>query len=148
MLGPPHQAVVALDATSGTLPWRRQMRVRGEGSLALQHPTCRGLSYRAPPDPATAAQACAARRYMPTIDGRLHALDLATGQSCTGFGDGGSIDLGDRTPNPRPGGYCSTSPVAVAGDRVIVGGTVLDNVAVSEPSGVIRAFDAETGALL
>lgn len=39
----PHQSVIALDATSGKELWRYEPKVR-EG-LALQHLTCRGLSY-------------------------------------------------------------------------------------------------------
>ncbi|MBK1615167.1 membrane-bound PQQ-dependent dehydrogenase, glucose/quinate/shikimate family [Rubrivivax gelatinosus] len=148
LLCTPHQVVIALDATTGSALWRRAMPIQGLGTLALQHQTCRGLSYRPPPAGSAASDFCAARLYMPTIDGRVHALDLASGRPCENFGAGGSIDLWDRMPHRRPGGYYSTSPVAVAGDRIVVGGTVLDNVSVAEPSGVIRAFDAETGALL
>ncbi|MBK1690068.1 membrane-bound PQQ-dependent dehydrogenase, glucose/quinate/shikimate family [Rubrivivax gelatinosus] len=144
----PQQSVIALDATTGAALWRRQLPIAGLGRLALQHQTCRGLSYRPAPDGSPADAFCAARLFMPTIDGRVHALDLATGRACEGFGSGGSIDLWDRMPERRPGAYYSTSPVAVAGDRIVVGGTVLDNVSVHEASGVIRAFDAETGALL
>ena len=39
----PHQSVVALDATTGKQVWRRDLQMRP--SLALQHLTCRGLSY-------------------------------------------------------------------------------------------------------
>lgn len=39
----PHQSVVALNATTGEEVWRYDPRIRGE--LALQHLTCRGLSY-------------------------------------------------------------------------------------------------------
>jgi len=148
LLCTPHQAVIALDATTGSALWRRQMPITGLGKLALQHQTCRGLSYRPAPEGTEPDAFCAARLYMPTIDGRLHALDLPSGRSCEGFGAGGSIDLWDRMPERKPGSYYSTSPVAVAGNRLIVGGTVLDNVSVREASGVIRAFDAETGALL
>lgn len=147
LLCTPHQAVIALDATTGSALWRRQMPITGLGKLALQHQTCRGLSYRPPPAGSEAGAFCAARLFMPTIDGRLHALDLASGRPCESFGAGGSIDLWDRMPERKPGSYYSTSPVAVAGNRLIVGGTVLDNVSVRETSGVIRAFDAETGAL-
>ena len=39
----PHQSVVALDATTGRPLWRRDLQLKP--SLALQHLTCRGLSY-------------------------------------------------------------------------------------------------------
>src|SRR5690606_36154199 len=39
----PHQSVIALDATTGEEVWRYDPQIRDE--LALQHLTCRGLSY-------------------------------------------------------------------------------------------------------
>ncbi len=40
----PHQNVIALDATTGATIWRYDPVIQGE--LALQHLTCRGLSYQ------------------------------------------------------------------------------------------------------
>ncbi|MBU0892723.1 MAG: membrane-bound PQQ-dependent dehydrogenase, glucose/quinate/shikimate family [Gammaproteobacteria bacterium] len=194
----PHQSVIALDATTGAALWRYDPQIQGE--LALQHLTCRGLSYRpatattaapagnanahpavanaVPTQPATATLElassipntprnpsagqpiaarsapaargdCDAKLYMPTADGRVLALDPETGAVCTNFGNGtGQIDLWANMPNVKPGSYYSTSPVVVAKDLLIVGGTVLDNVSTQEASGVIRAFDATTGALV
>ncbi len=86
---------------------------------------------------------------MPTADGRLIALDPATGSVCRDFGRGtGQIDLWRGMPHVRHGGYYSTSPPVVTQSLVIVGGTVLDNVSTTEPSGVIRAFDVRTGELV
>jgi quinoprotein glucose dehydrogenase len=169
----PHQSVIALDATTGAEIWRYDPRVRGE--LALQHLTCRGLSYfegnaaAAPAAPATTptsapspvpdlpvaaaggqvADACPTKLFMPTSDGRLIALNPDNGRVCGDFGGGtGQINLWINMPNVKPGAYYSTSPVAVARNLVIVGGTVLDNVSTNEQSGVIRAFDANTGQLV
>lgn len=177
----PHQLVIALDATTGTEIWRYDPEIRDE--LALQHLTCRGLSYHPGPAAPTAAAAlaaatpeavpprgapngpvpdlpvaaedaprtteCGARLFMPTADGRLIALSPEDGAVCRDFGGGtGQIDLWANMPNVRPGGYYSTSPPAVAGDLVIVGGTVLDNVSTREQSGVIRAYDVGTGGLV
>ena len=146
----PHQTVLALDATTGRELWRFDPQVRGE--LALQHLTCRGLSYQPPPDPMAAAgaqaPACAAKLFMPTADARLIALDPASGKPCPGFGRQGAVDLWAGMPNAKPGAYYSTSPVVVTRRLVIVGGTVLDNASVKEQSGVIRAYDIETGALV
>jgi quinoprotein glucose dehydrogenase len=207
----PHQHVIALDATTGRQAWRydpgpsagplpsRPASPRGIGrgtprtrgsqagiqdGLALQHLTCRGLSYwRAPetPGPApvgaaarptqrplvpppvrpvggglpvaaldgAATDTCPARLFMPTADGRVIALDANSGAVCRRFGGGtGQIDLWQGMPNQRPGAYYSTSPVVVTPRLLVVGGTVLDNVSTQEASGVIRAYDAETGALV
>lgn len=159
----PHQSVIALDATTGRQVWRYTPQIAG--SLALQHLTCRGLSYypgaAAQPSPQQQASApapapapastgsCDAKLFMPTADGRVIALDPASGKPCPAFGGGsGQIDLWKNMPNVRPGSYYSTSPPVVARSLLIVGGTVLDNVSTKETSGVIRAFDANTGALV
>lgn len=179
----PHQQVIALDATSGEEIWRVDPEIQGD--LALQHLTCRGLSYSPGPavagatdEAGTAAMAaaggaapsppartssgapiataelpstgsCGARLFMPTADGRLIALSPEDGHVCERFGNGtGQIDLWQNMPNVQPGSYYSTSPVVVTRSLVIVGGTVLDNVSTEEASGVIRAFDLETGELV
>ncbi|UYO92339.1 glucose/quinate/shikimate family membrane-bound PQQ-dependent dehydrogenase [Pollutimonas sp. M17] len=178
----PHQSVIALDATSGKEIWRYDPQIRGK--LALQHLTCRGLSYHpaqagaaapsgpqaAPPDSQAATSAaaatpdiglpvaaqagpaidhCPAKLFMPTADGRVIALDPESGSVCKDFGGGtGQIDLWRNMPNVNPGGYYSTSPVVVTKSLLIVGGTVLDNVSTKETSGVIRAFDINTGQLV
>ncbi|WAJ26760.1 PQQ-binding-like beta-propeller repeat protein [Antarcticirhabdus aurantiaca] len=231
----PHQAIVALDAGTGAEVWRTDLQIRGE--LALQHLTCRGVSYKpptglAPPAPSAALDApaaatqvaqaavapqtpgsetsppatattgssespaeaqrsnepstfqetpplpdsgtlpptdprspvgnlplaasvqrtvpfCDAMLFMATADGRLVALDPETGSVCANFGGGdGQVDLWNGMPYINPGSYYSTSPAIVLGDRVIVGGTVLDNVSTTEPSGVIRAYSIPSGDLV
>jgi quinoprotein glucose dehydrogenase len=154
----PHQSVLALDATTGKEIWRYQPNIQGQ--LALQHLTCRGLSYQPPSDRSFAKTAigtagetqsvhCASKLFMPTADGRLIALNPETGKICSEFGNGnGEIDLWANMPNKRLGAYYSTSPVVVTHNLVIVGGTVLDNASTKEQSGVIRAFDIQTGALV
>ncbi|KAA0595803.1 quinoprotein glucose dehydrogenase [Azospirillum lipoferum] len=147
----PHQHVIALDATTGKEVWRRDLQIDPK-QLALQHLTCRGLSYRPAPQSAAstpaAGGACAARLYMPTADGRLVALNPEDGSICTGFGENGQVNLWANMPNVRPGAYYSTSPPVVTANLIIVGGTVLDNVSTKEQSGVVRAFDADSGRLV
>ena len=46
-----------------------------------------------------------------------------------------------------PGEYQVTSPPALAGDLVIVGSAISDGARVLPPSGVVRAWDARSGAL-
>ena len=170
----PHQSVIALDATTGAQAWRYDPKMAT--GLALQHQTCRGLSYQPAPDVASPAAAtpasapaiptsgrvldiaandgkaradCGAKLFLATADGRLIALDPDTGAVCSRFGGGaGQVDLGAGMPNLNPGSYYSTSPVVVTKKLVIVGGTVLDNVSTKEESGVIRAYDVDTGALV
>jgi len=168
----PHQSVIALDATTGVQAWRYDPKMAT--GLALQHQTCRGLAYQAAPEAGAAAAPapapsiptsgraldiaandgkvradCTAKLFLATADGRLIALDPESGAVCSRFGGGtGQIDLGTNMPNLNPGSYYSTSPAAVTKKLVIVGGTVLDNLSTKEESGVIRAYDIDTGALV
>lgn len=154
----PHQHVIALEATTGKEVWRRDLKIDPK-QLALQHLTCRGLSYhpaaQAAAAPATTQAtpqavegACVAKLFMATADGRLVALDPEDGSICTGFGRNGEVDLWANMPNVRPGAYYSTSPPVVTAGLIVVGGTVLDNVSTKEQSGVVRAFDVNSGALV
>jgi quinoprotein glucose dehydrogenase len=171
----PHQSIIALDATTGAEIWRYDPKIRG--GLALQHLTCRGLSYHpgtsgaaapvpasavSPPPPSPAVpdlpvaasdhrttEECGAKLFMPTADGRLIAMNPDNGTVCASFGGGkGQINLWRNMPNVKPGAYYSTSPPVVTRNLIIVGGTVLDNVSTKEQSGVIRAFDVNTGQLV
>jgi len=92
---------------------------------------------------------CGPRLFIPTSDGRLIALSAETGQVCPGFGgEDGTVDLWQNMPNVTPGAYYSTSPPVITEDLIVVGGAVNDNVSTTEPSGVIRAFDLQTGDLV
>ncbi|WP_375691657.1 membrane-bound PQQ-dependent dehydrogenase, glucose/quinate/shikimate family [Pseudooceanicola sp. LIPI14-2-Ac024] len=93
-------------------------------------------------------QACATRIVMSTIDARLIELDSETGEPCANFGTDGTVDLKAGMGEVKPGFYFQTSAPTVAGDLIIIGGWVVDNVMVGEPSGVVRAFDARTGDLV
>lgn len=62
-----------------------------------------------------------------TLDGRLIALDAATGKPCPDFGTGGAVDVGSRL----------TSPPAIYGDLAIIGGN----------APTLRAFDVRSGKL-
>ena len=96
---------------------------------------------------------CHARIFAPILDGRLLALDAATGKPCADFGEQGVVDLlkdirsqykqGDEWRN-----YLVTSPPAILDGKVIVGSSIGDNRAVLEELGTVRAFDARSGRLV
>jgi quinoprotein glucose dehydrogenase len=141
----PHNIAIALDATTGKELWRFDSKVPEESQR--QHQTCRGVSYYA--DTAAAADApCATRVYLPTSDARLIALDAANGQVCPSFAENGTLNLLTNMPFKPSGYYYSTSPPVVAAGLIIVAGAVNDDYSTTEPSGVIRAFDINTGALV
>lgn len=105
---------------------------------------CEPIAALVSPDPT-----CIKRLYLPTSDGRLISISMETGLICPGFGgDDGTINLWANMPNITLGSIYSTSPPVVTDKLVIVGGSVNDNVATTSPSGVIRAFDVNTGELV
>ncbi|WDZ78875.1 glucose/quinate/shikimate family membrane-bound PQQ-dependent dehydrogenase [Ensifer adhaerens] len=141
----PHNWAIALDAATGEEKWKYDSN--SGMNPDRQHQTCRGVTYWA--DPAAApGSPCAERVYLPTSDARLIALDAATGAVCTSFADNGVLHLEAGMKYNPAGYYYSTSPpVAVAG-KIIIGGAVNDNYSTHEQSGVIRAFDINSGALI
>lgn len=152
----PHDLVFALDAETGKEKWRYDPKVTEPPKQSTQHLTCRGLSYfdgtavntNPPPDAAGSAD-CAKRLFLPTVDGRLIALSAETGKVCPGFGGpDGTVNLWQNMPNVKTGSYYSTSPPIIAKGLIVVGGAVNDNVSTTEPSGVIRAFDVNSGKLV
>jgi quinoprotein glucose dehydrogenase len=92
-------------------------------------------------------QPCQARVFMGTFDARLVAIDAATGKACQDFGDHGVIDLRQGLGKVNDFEMAMTSPPLVINDLVIQGAMVADNQRADSPSGVIRAWDARTGAL-
>jgi quinoprotein glucose dehydrogenase len=94
-------------------------------------------------------EACANRLFYSSADGRLMALSAETGELCPGFGGAdGTVNLWANMPNVTPGSAYSTSPPVVTDSVVIIGGAVNDNAATTSPSGVIRAYDVNTGELV
>lgn len=141
--------VVAVNAVTGQLRWRHASRSRDD--LHYSDGVSRGVSLWV--DPSSPPDAvCHARIFAPTLDGRLLALDAATGKPCVEFGTNGAVNLllgvrsqfkeGDEWRD-----YLVTSPPAVLDDKVIVGSSIGDNRAVLEELGIVRAYDARSGRL-
>ena len=114
---------------------------RGDPNPIVDHKTTSAIPTLDP--------TCIKRLFAPTSDGRLISISAETGKICPGFGgDDGTINLWANMPNISPGSIYSTSPPVVTERLVIVGGSVNDNVATTSPSGVIRAYDVNTGNLV
>jgi quinoprotein glucose dehydrogenase len=79
-----------------------------------------------------------------TCDGRLVALDPASGRVRPGFAVAGQLDLRPGADAREDEAYGVTSPPAVFRDLVIVGALAPEGVA-RGPAGDVRAFDARTG---
>lgn len=140
----PHNLAIALDATTGQEKWKYDPN--SGMNPDRQHQTCRGVSYYR--DQAAPGTPCAERVYLPTSDARLIALDAANGEVCASFADNGTLHLETGMQYNPAGYYYSTSPPAIAGNKIIIGGAVNDNYSTQEQSGVIRAYDVNTGQLI
>ena len=138
-----HTAVFALDPDTGKQVWRHDTKIDAAmGGRGV----CRGVSYYRAPGP---VDACPTRILVGTVDNRLIALDAKTGESCSDFGDKGSVDLSDGEGLSRfaPGWINPTSPPAIVNGVAVIGAYIIDNAAVNVPPGVIRGYDAVTGKL-
>jgi membrane-bound PQQ-dependent dehydrogenase (glucose/quinate/shikimate family) len=139
----PRSTIVALDPETGRERWTFDPKVDlGKVDSAA---SCRGVAYYRLAS-AQPGEACGERVFTAAVDGRLIAVDARTGSPCTGFGEGGQVDLTRGLGELTPGYYTLTSAPVVVRGRVIVGGRISDGQFVGEPGGVIRAFDAATGA--
>lgn len=136
--------VIALDPETGTERWAYDPFVDQTGDYG-DGLINRGVSTWLDPERA-AGKACRRRLFEATLDARLVALDATTGTPCTDFGQSGQVSL-RNVPRYVGGWYHMTSPPTVIDGLVVVGSAIDDNARVDMPSGVVRAFDARTGAL-
>src|SRR5205807_3122138 len=137
--------VIALDPESGRARWRFDPRI--DRARRYAEVSSRGVSVWESGE-ARQPGPCRRRVFTGTLDARLLALDAETGRPCDDFGDRGQVDLTRGVRILDPGAYLATSPPAVYGNAVIVGSAISDNRATDVERGVIRAYDAQSGAQL
>jgi quinoprotein glucose dehydrogenase len=142
--------VIAVDAVTGALRWRHDSGSRND--LHYSDGVSRGVSLWVD-EASPVGAACRARIYAATLDGRLLALDAATGSPCTEFGEHGAVNLlrdirSQDEERDEWRNYLVTSPPAILDGKVIVGSSIGDNRAVLEELGTVRAFDARSGKLV
>jgi quinoprotein glucose dehydrogenase len=143
-LSTPFDQVIALDPATGKQLWKYDPQI--DRSNDYSEVTSRGVSAWMD-SKAKTSDPCRLRLFVGTIDGKLISLDGQTGKLCSGFGASGQIDLTRDVELRDRGQYQVTSPPAIGGDLVIVGSAIGDNRAVELERGIVRAFDARTGAL-
>lgn len=149
--------MISLDARTGKERWRYDPKVADD---AIPYTAaCRGVSYYEVPAAAPGAgtegaagvaadaSACRARVIEGTLDGRLIAVDAATGKPCADFGNDGQVDITVGMGDTPPGYVSINSPPTIVRGVIVTGHQVLDGQMRYEPSGVIQGFDAVTGQL-
>lgn len=155
----PHNEIHALSPETGQLKWKYSPQK--DSSYLQQHQTCRGVSYfdadsavqsnrHLAVKPKLAAQECRKRIITSTAaQPKLIAVDADTGKLCSTFGNNGEVDLMQNMGKILPHAYMQTAAPLIANNLIIIGGSVMDNGYQSgNPSGVIRAYDVMTGALV
>ncbi|WP_049623007.1 pyrroloquinoline quinone-dependent dehydrogenase [Frateuria defendens] len=140
----PVNRVIALDPATGKQRWAYdpKLDLRADYGDGLIN---RGVASWLDPQRG-AGQPCRRRLYEATLDARLIALDAADGRPCEDFGRHGEVDL-SNVPGFRRGEYHMTSPPVVVDGVVVVGSAINDNHRTGMPSGVVRGYDARSGAL-
>ena len=137
--------VIALDPRTGTERWRFDPHI--DRTRHYAEASSRGVSLWEEPNPRPSG-ACQHRVFTGTLDARLLAIDADTGRPCADFGKAGQIDLTQGIQIRDADSYLVTSPPTVYGNIVIVGSAIGDNRAAKLERGIIRAFEAHTGALV
>jgi quinoprotein glucose dehydrogenase len=142
----PYNHVIALDPRTGTRLWEYDAHV--DLSQNYSEVTSRGVAAWQDSQ-AKPSQPCRLRLFTGTLDGRLIALDGETGKPCGDFGTDGVVSLRQDVAlaSEWQGGYQVTSAPAVYRDMVIVGSSIADNWKVATERGIVRAYDARSGAL-
>jgi quinoprotein glucose dehydrogenase len=143
-LSTPFNQVVALDPRTGARLWQYDPAL--DRARNYSEVTSRGVSAWRDPK-ATPGQRCGLRIFAATLDARLIVVDGETGALCSDFGTTGQVDLARGVDLRDVGQYQVTSAPAITGDLVITGPSIGDNRAVDVERGVVRAFDARSGAL-
>lgn len=139
----PTNQLIAIDAGTGMERWRHDPQVpKDQIATAI----CRGVSYYRDAG-ADRLAPCFERIVSITQDARIIAVDARTGRPCPAFGNGGQVDLSTGIGESVPGFYGATSPPTIVRDTIVTSMRVADNQQRDAPSGVIRGYDARTGAL-
>ncbi|GFM79300.1 hypothetical protein PSCICM_51190 [Pseudomonas cichorii] len=140
----------ALDAETGEERWAFDPK-----TAKSIFPRCRGVGYHdalatisASATTRNPSPACTRRIIATTVDARIVAVDALTGHPCANFGNNGFVNLRVGMDQGKPEFYFPTAAPTVTRELVIVGGLVWDNQELGEPSGVVRAFNVRTGALV
>lgn len=135
----PFNEVIALDPKSGEQLWRFTPELDPERDLPNKF-ACRGVA-------AGVTESGVSTIYTATGNGRVFALDAASGALLPGFGEGGAVDVTRSVNLSSPDEFQFTSPPVIVDNTVIVGSAIADSIRVNAPLGTVRAYDASSGAL-
>lgn len=133
----PSDALLALDPVSGRTLWRFEP----PGQHAAGNNRGCSLWHASEPDAHPDRLLYPAGHFVYEVDGQ-------TGESIAGFGQGGRIDIARGLSRGHSRMIVYNSPPLVAGNLVLCGSQIGDNVRADAADGAVRAFDVHTGALV
>jgi len=146
----PFSRAFALDPATGEELWSFDPGI--ELSEVATRLKCLGVAYWKDAQ-AESGSACEHRIIYGTHDRRIVAVDAKSGEPCADFGDNGAVDVNPlieaaAVAQPDPAGTTFSAPPVVVNGVVVIGHiNNMKNQYPDAPAGVIRAFDARSGAL-
>ena len=140
----PFNRILAIHAETGAEGWSYAPDIDLEG---FPMPRCRGVTQwtdtRIPE-----GKPCHRVVIAPLMDARVVGLDADSGEVCPFGNERLEIDLSEGLGPYETGFYMLNTPPAITGNTLITGGSIADNMTTAVPSGVIRAYDLNSGKLL
>ncbi len=106
----------------------------------------RGVAYWQAASP-QAGQPCQKIVYIGTMDAKLHAVDADTGKLCSGFANGGILDVNQWNTTNDKWPLSLLQPPTVYKNTLFIGWAGKDWADSEAPPGRVFAVDAETGQL-
>jgi len=138
-----HQ-IFAVDAATGKQKWLFDPKT--PANVSPPNSACRGVAFYSDPT-AASGQACSTRIIAGTLDAKLFAVDAVTGLACESFGEHGFVDAMQGLGKWPSGVVSITAAPTIVKGVVVTGQQVMDGQLREAPSGVVRGYDAVTGAL-
>jgi len=137
--------IFALEPDTGKVKWTFDSKVKlvdpTQGELKN-----RGLSYWQAATP-VAGEACQKIVYLPTMDGKVFAVDADKGQPCTGFGQNGVLDINQWNTVNNKWPLSILQPPTVYKNELIIGWSGQDWTQAVQPPGSVFSVDTQTGKL-
>jgi len=139
----PYNRVISLNPENGSVNWTYDPQV---DLSKFGVPRCRGVSSWTNPK-LNETSKCKHMIFAPTMDARIIALDARDGEKCHNFAVNGEIILTNGLGDYNPSDYSLTTPPLITSTLLVTGSAVADNISTDVPSGVVRAYDLQTGQL-
>jgi len=139
----PSQRVIALNPVTGLERWIFDPKIDlHTKALDIK---CRGVETWIDESAAPGAP-CKTRILFTTMDFRLIAIDARDGKLCSGFGKDGVVTISYDKPLAFSSEVVLQNPPIAVNGVIVLGSAVYDGIRADGPSGMVRAYDARTGA--